>query len=379
MTSAWKLEAEGWERSPSCIGGGSYGSIYEARKQSDQNDQEKFVMKLLRSETNDYKKNIKALEREVDGLKKSHESGARVPKYIDHYPKSNDTDTPEPKFFLVQQYIEGENLSTKPGADDEKQIFTYLIDLLETLHLIHKNGILHRDIKPQNIIINKQAKDRNKCLYLVDFGACKLLDYNLKSDELGGLESRKQDVTRPIIRTDSYAPPEILVKVYRENQPEEYFLQDFVQNDSITKYLQARDIYSLGMTICDLIYKKMPKPIIDNDDNSDERLRIPSCKKWTDAMKEVRNLAPNIYCIVDKMLRYYPDERYQTAIEVLLDASTQAWYTYDQEDFWLLQEKFLQDARNCQIPKTKQHEIFLNKSREKKRQDMMEKNIERLS
>jgi serine/threonine protein kinase len=314
---------------------------------------------------NDYEKNIKALEREVDGLKKSHKSGARVPKYIDHYPKSNDTHTPEPKFFLVQQYIEGENLSTKPGADDEKQIFTYLIDLLETLHLIHKNGILHRDIKPQNIIINKQAKDRNKCLYLVDFGACKLLDYNLKSDELGGLESRKQDVTRPIIRTDSYAPPEILVKVYRENQPEEYFLQDFVQNDSITKYLQARDIYSLGMTICDLIYKKMPKPIIDNDDNSDERLRIPSCKKWTDAMKEVRNLAPNIYCIVDKMLRYYPDERYQTAIEVLLDASTQAWYTYEQDDFWLLQGQFLLDADNCKIPKTKQHKIFLEKSWDK--------------
>jgi casein kinase II subunit alpha len=52
----------------------------------------------------------------------------------------------------------------------------YLRKLLEGLHYCHSNGIIHRDIKPQNVLINSQQKE----LKIIDWG---LADYYLPQKE----------------------------------------------------------------------------------------------------------------------------------------------------------------------------------------------------
>ncbi|WP_051424284.1 bifunctional serine/threonine-protein kinase/formylglycine-generating enzyme family protein [Aphanizomenon flos-aquae] len=76
--------------------------------------------------------------------------------------------------YLVQQFIKGENLLdelAQKGKYKETQIRELLLDLLPSLNLIHERNIIHRDIKPQNIM--RRASDGK--LVLIDFGASKQL------------------------------------------------------------------------------------------------------------------------------------------------------------------------------------------------------------
>ncbi|MBN3922196.1 serine/threonine-protein kinase [Nostoc sp. NMS4] len=76
--------------------------------------------------------------------------------------------------FLVQQFIDGQNLLKEletRGNYNETEIRQLLLDLLPVLKFIHIRGVIHRDIKPQNII-RRQSDGR---FILIDFGASKVL------------------------------------------------------------------------------------------------------------------------------------------------------------------------------------------------------------
>ncbi len=76
--------------------------------------------------------------------------------------------------YLVQQFIKGDDLLDElkqKGKYNENQIRELLLDLLPLLKFIHERDIIHRDIKPQNIM--RRASDRK--LVLIDFGASKQL------------------------------------------------------------------------------------------------------------------------------------------------------------------------------------------------------------
>ncbi len=74
--------------------------------------------------------------------------------------------------YLVQQYIDGENLGSLRRRQQrnwtEKEIGQLLLELLPVLQFIHKKNVIHRDIKPENIICRSQAtsnstaRDSNK-------------------------------------------------------------------------------------------------------------------------------------------------------------------------------------------------------------------------
>ncbi len=76
--------------------------------------------------------------------------------------------------YLVMDFIEGENLATlidRQGAVPESQVLRWAAQLLDALEACHQRRILHRDIKPQNIIICADGR-----AVLVDFGLVKLWD-----------------------------------------------------------------------------------------------------------------------------------------------------------------------------------------------------------
>ncbi|MDY6938727.1 MAG: hypothetical protein SWY16_13770 [Cyanobacteriota bacterium] len=218
-------------------------------------------------------------------------------------------------------------------------MFQYLIDLLETLHLLHKEDIIHRDIKPANIVQVSDDGDKNvreypektPLLYLVDFGSSKQLE--------PGIDNK---FTRNYPRTPLYAPPETLNEVDLEDEKLDFdkynwLVGYFNSNSLLEKHRWTRDLYSLGVTICELL-NGIPQRIYS-------RFK-PSDKIWSEWMLDLRFQVPNLYPILERMSRFYPNERYQTAMDALLDTSTQAWLIYGdgKDNRWLFNEKLLEDA-----------------------------------
>lgn len=129
--------------------------------------------------------------------------------------------------YLVMDFIEGENLATlidRQGALPEHQVLAWAGQLLDALDACHQRHILHRDIKPQNIIICADGR-----AVLVDFGLVKLWD-------------PRNPQTQRIIRgmgTREYASPEHFGMHGWHTEP-------------------RSDIYSLGATLYHALTGKEP-------------------------------------------------------------------------------------------------------------------------
>ncbi|MBF2056651.1 MAG: GUN4 domain-containing protein [Cyanobacterium sp. T60_A2020_053] len=70
---------------------------------------------------------------------------------------------------MMMEYIDGGNLETvakKQGKLAEKEAIKYISDIASALNYIHERGILHRDVKPANIMIRKETNEA----VLIDFG-----------------------------------------------------------------------------------------------------------------------------------------------------------------------------------------------------------------
>ncbi|MGB7518212.1 MAG: protein kinase, partial [Spirulinaceae cyanobacterium] len=114
--------------------------------------------------------------------------------------------------YLVQDYVEGENLLKellKEGAFNEQKLLEFLRDFLPVLQYIHRQGLLHRDIRPENIM--RRRSDGK--IFLIDFGGVK---HHLQTVSISGT----------VLYTAGYAPYEQV----------------------IGKPRCASDIYSLGAT-----------------------------------------------------------------------------------------------------------------------------------
>jgi serine/threonine protein kinase len=98
--------------------------------------------------------------------------------------------------YLVMDFVEGESLIdiiAEKGALPEAQVLTWALQLLDALTYCHIRNVIHRDIKPQNVIITPEGK-----AVLVDFGLVKLWDPD---------DPHTKTVMRGV-GTPEYAPPE---------------------------------------------------------------------------------------------------------------------------------------------------------------------------
>lgn len=114
------------------------------------------------------------------------------------------------QFYLVQEYIEGTALDQllHQGLLSESAVKEILINILPVLDYIHDKGIIHRDIKPQNILI----RESDKKPVLIDFGAVKevvsVTDFeDSVSTAIGtpGFMPVEQATGRPAFASDLYA------------------------------------------------------------------------------------------------------------------------------------------------------------------------------
>jgi serine/threonine protein kinase len=178
------------------------------------------------------------------------------------------------EFYLVQEFIDGTPLSSElEGAIapwSEEQVLDLLQQLLPVLGFIHSQYVIHRDIKPSNII---RERERGK-LVLIDFGAVKEIQP----------QSSIQDLTIAI-GTRGYTPPE-----------------QYAGRPNYTS-----DIYALGSIAIEALTNTHPR-YLPVDDNTGNLI-------WQDRA----TVSPALAKVLDKMVAYHYNDRYQSATEVLMD------------------------------------------------------------
>ncbi len=178
------------------------------------------------------------------------------------------------EFYLVQEYIEGKVLSDLLSGQPlpESKVVVMLLNLLKVMHYIHQQQVIHRDIKPQNII---RRQDNGK-LVLIDFGA-------VKEISLGLTEGRNHTVS---IGSLGFTPLEQLAGRPRPNS----------------------DIFAAGMVAIQALTGVEPRALSE-DMNTGLLL-------WQETGIPV---SPEFAAVLNHMIERDTFQRYQTAIEVARD------------------------------------------------------------
>lgn len=180
------------------------------------------------------------------------------------------------EFYLVQDFIPGHPLSTEIFPNQrwsESRVIEMLEDVLGILDFVHSYGVIHRDIKPDNLI--RRQKD-NK-LVLIDFGAVKQVRTQIATNQ-------SQLTATVAIGTPGYMPAEQGQGRPRPNS----------------------DIYALGMIGIQALTGLYPTQL-QEDPQTGEIL-------W----QKYADVSVRLAAILNKMVRYdYRTDRYQSAGEVL--------------------------------------------------------------
>jgi serine/threonine protein kinase len=112
-------------------------------------------------------------------------------------------DTPDGRACIVMQYIEGRTLADvlHEGPTDVRLALTIAADLVSALAVAHKRGVIHRDLKPRNIIITPDQRAK-----LLDFGVARHASTPAEADD--GTTTTQLTTPGVIVGTPAYMSPE---------------------------------------------------------------------------------------------------------------------------------------------------------------------------
>ena len=146
--------------------------------------------------------------------------------------------------YYVMPFLDGGSLADKVkqnGPMQEREAIGYIKQVGDALDYLHKQNILHLDVKPSNVLLNAAGE-----AVLIDFGISKHYD-----------EAGSQTSTTPVGISKGYAPME------------QY------QQGNMTKFSPATDIYSLGATLYFLLTGQTPPEAAEvNEDGIPETPHI---------------------------------------------------------------------------------------------------------
>ncbi|KAK9937672.1 hypothetical protein M0R45_014447 [Rubus argutus] len=205
------------------LGQGTYGEVSLAK---DKGTGELVALKKLklRKEENREGFPITAI-REIKILSKlRHENVIKLKEIVTSPPRNQTDDAGD--IFMVFEYMDHDltGLAQKSGAKfSVPQIKCYMSQLLKGLHYCHANGVLHRDIKSSNLLINNEGN-----LKLGDFGLARTLSSK---------DHHNAKLTNQVVTT-WYRPPELLL--------------------GATKYGPPVDMWSAGCIFAELLCRGQP-------------------------------------------------------------------------------------------------------------------------
>ncbi len=255
----------------SLLGSGGFGRTFLA-EDTGMPSARRCVIKQLKPIGNNsqiYQLVQERFQREAAVLEELGEESSSIPSLYDYFTNAG-------QFYLVQQWIDGETLTQKvkkQGNLSEADCWNILMNILEVLDYVHSKGIIHRDIKPDNIILcRKDSKP-----VLIDFGAVK--------ETMGTMVTSQGVPTSSIvIGTPGYMASE----------------------QAVGKAVRSSDLYSLGLTVIYALTGKIPQELPLDDDTGDYI--------WH---QYAQNVSSNLTAILDKAIQLYPRDRYSKAKDML--------------------------------------------------------------
>jgi serine/threonine protein kinase len=182
------------------------------------------------------------------------------------------------RFYLVQEHIEGHALTAELPIEQqwgclwsEREVVEFLIDVLGILEFVHSQGMIHCDIKPENLI--RRTSDGK--LVLIDFGSIQSIDFGI---------SAQLPIYRIPVTSLGYIPPEQFIGQTHPNS----------------------DIYALGMIAIQALTGLEP-------------LQLKIDPHTNEIFWRSQNTPVNDYlaAVLSQMIRYNYQDRFQSAGEVL--------------------------------------------------------------
>ncbi len=159
---------------------------------------------------------------------------------------------------------------------DHRQLAEWIAQVADALDCAHRQGILHRDVKPSNLLI-----DRDGHIWITDFGLAKAID------------QPEETRTGDLVGTVRYLPPEAFAG----------------QRD------ERGDIYSLGLTLYELLAQR---PAFEETDHSQLLRRVTTTEPLRLDKRQL-GLPRDLVTIVQKAIEREPGQRYASAAELADD------------------------------------------------------------
>ena len=214
----------------------------------------------------------------VERFMREASSAARLnhPNIVQVYDRGEANHT----YYIAMEYVEGETLKDiilRDGALPDADLFEYTRQALHALRFAHRNGVVHRDIKPHNMMIDTEGR-----LKIADFGIARAgADQGLTE---GG----------SIVGTAQYLSPEQ------------------ARGETVSA---SSDLYSIGIVMYEMATGKVPfegdSPVNVALKHINEAVPRPS--------DERRSIPAPLEAVIVRALQKDPQQRYQTADEMLDD------------------------------------------------------------
>ena len=254
------------------IGTGGMAVVYRAW---DPQRKCEVALKVLRPEYQENRDFVRRFEREaIAASKMSHENIVKM------YDVGIDGDMR----YIVMEYIDGQTLKEVIQAQPNKRLNSqtavrYALKILAALDHAHRMGIVHRDIKPQNILV-----DQNGVIKVADFGIARLIN-----DATGTITD-----TKTALGSVHYVSPE---------------------QASGQKVDEKSDLYSLGVVLYEMLTGTVPF-----DGETTVAVALKQVSEMPRSMRLIhRDISKGLDEVVLKALEKDPAKRYQNALEMARD------------------------------------------------------------
>jgi eukaryotic-like serine/threonine-protein kinase len=263
LSGRYRLEAK--------LGSGGMSTVYLGR---DQTLDREVAVKVMHREMSEQADQLERFRQEARAVAKlSH------PNVVAVIDAGEDGGYP----YIVFEYVEGETLKqriAREGALDPQEAIAYAIEVARGLSVAHARNLVHRDIKPQNVLIDGEGRAK-----LTDFGISRQL------------EQDGMTATGRVLGTTDYVAPEQAMGRSTD---------------------QRSDVYSLGVVLYEMLVGQVPF-------QADSQVGV-AMKHVNEELPDVQRRRPEVSAavalVVERATAKDPGERYQHVGEMIDDLST---------------------------------------------------------
>ena len=263
LSGRYKLEAK--------LGSGGMSTVYLAR---DTTLDRQVAVKVMHREMSEQADQLERFRQEARAVAKlSH------PNVVAVIDAGEDGGHP----YIVFEYVEGETLKqriNRVGALDAQEALAYAIEIARGLTVAHARNMVHRDIKPQNVLIDSEGRAK-----LTDFGISRQL------------EQDGMTATGRVLGTTDYVSPEQAMGHAVD---------------------QRSDVYSLGVVLYEMLAGQVPF-------SADSQVGV-AMKHVNEELPDVQQRRPELSAaaamVVERATAKDPDRRYQQVGEMIDDLAT---------------------------------------------------------